>query len=431
MEESRKDDSRMTARRLWKNWKKIEKSHKNIEPTNHIFHGYQGDPIIPIGHVALNVEFKDTPKLLKFFVIESGQTNLIGRDFMQLFNINLAITGLNVIDICDHAKRMISQEFAQVVDGGLGTFKYAKVTLKLKADAIPSHTRPLPVPMVLKPKVENELNRLVANGTITQVLASEWSSQIVPVMRSNGTVRLCGNYIKLNKQLEDVFCPRPRIDDIYASLAGNTKFSKIDLSDAYLQFELSDESKSLVTISTHKGLFKVNRMPVGVKCSGFYFQKHIEQLFQGVSNVFIFQDDILVGHKEGENHLDILRLVLDKLAKAGLKVNVEKCKFLQDEIKYLGFVLTKHGMANYYSRFIPKIADLLEPMYKLLRKGQTFHFDDRCKNAFDELKSIIRSEQVLTYFDPQLPIYVITDASQTGMSGVLSHIMPDGTEKMV
>ncbi|KAF2879807.1 hypothetical protein ILUMI_26334 [Ignelater luminosus] len=88
-------------------------------------------------------------------------------------------------------------------------------------------------------------------------------------------------------------------------------------------------------------------------------------------------------------------------------------------------------MANYYSRFIPKIADLLEPMYKLLRKGQTFHFNDRCKNAFDELKSIIRSEQVLTYFDPQLPIYITTDASQTGMSGVLSHIMPDGTEKMV
>ncbi|KAF2891069.1 hypothetical protein ILUMI_15103 [Ignelater luminosus] len=210
-------------------------------------------------------------------------------------------------------------------------------------------------------------------------------------MRSNGAVRLCGNYIKLNKQLEDVYYPLPRIDDIYASLTGNTKFSKIDLSDAYLQFELSDESKSLVTISTHKGLFKVNRMPFGVKCSGFYFQKHIEQLFQGVFNVFIFQDDILVEHKEGENHLDILRLVFDKLVKAGLKVNVEKCKFLQDEIKYLGFVLTKHGlskdmskvqaindtpyptdikqlrsfpgMANYYSRFIPKIADLLEPMY--------------------------------------------------------------------
>ncbi|KAF2888997.1 hypothetical protein ILUMI_17176, partial [Ignelater luminosus] len=88
-------------------------------------------------------------------------------------------------------------------------------------------------------------------------------------------------------------------------------------------------------------------------------------------------------------------------------------------------------MANYYSRFIPKRADSLEPMYKLLRKGQTFHFNDRCRNAFDELKSIIRSEQVLTYFDPQLPIYITTDASQTGMSGVLSHIMPDGTEKMV
>ncbi|KAF2890821.1 hypothetical protein ILUMI_15352, partial [Ignelater luminosus] len=157
--------------------------HKNIEQTNHIFHGYQDDPIIPIGHVGLNVECKDTLKLLKFFVIESGQTNLIGRDFMQLFNINLAITGLNVIHICDHAERMIFQEFPKVIDSGLGTFQYVKVTLKLKADAIPSQSRPLLVPMVLKPKVEKELNRLVANGTITPVIASEWSSQIVPVIR--------------------------------------------------------------------------------------------------------------------------------------------------------------------------------------------------------------------------------------------------------
>ncbi|XP_031343701.1 uncharacterized protein K02A2.6-like isoform X2 [Photinus pyralis] len=354
---------------------------------------------------------------------------------------------------------MITREFPEVVNGGLGTFKYAKITLKLKVNAIPSHSRPLPVPLVLKPKIEKELDRLIANGIITPVISSDWSSQIIPVMRSNGTVRICGNYIKLNKELEDVFYPLPRIDDIYASLSGNSKFSKIDLSDAYLQFELSDDSKGLVTISTHKGLFRVNRMPFGVKCSGFYFQKHIEQLFQGIPNVFIFQDDILVGHREEENELEILREVFDKLAKAGLKVNVDKCKFLQGEIKYLGFVLTKQGLAkdkeklqainvipyptnmkelrsfigmvNYYSRFVPKMSELLEPLYILLRQGQEFKFDEGCKNAFDRLKSIIMTDQVLTYFDPGLPIYITTDASKTGMSGVLSHIMPDGVERIV
>ncbi|XP_031350303.1 uncharacterized protein K02A2.6-like isoform X1 [Photinus pyralis] len=376
---------------------------------------------------------------------------------MQLFNINFS--GLNVIDIHDHASVMITREFPEVVNGGLGTFKYAKITLKLKVNAIPSHSRPLPVPLVLKPKIEKELDRLIANGIITPVISSDWSSQIIPVMRSNGTVRICGNYIKLNKELEDVFYPLPRIDDIYASLSGNSKFSKIDLSDAYLQFELSDDSKGLVTISTHKGLFRVNRMPFGVKCSGFYFQKHIEQLFQGIPNVFIFQDDILVGHREEENELEILREVFDKLAKAGLKVNVDKCKFLQGEIKYLGFVLTKQGLAkdkeklqainvipyptnmkelrsfigmvNYYSRFVPKMSELLEPLYILLRQGQEFKFDEGCKNAFDRLKSIIMTDQVLTYFDPGLPIYITTDASKTGMSGVLSHIMPDGVERIV
>lgn len=114
---------------------------------------------------------------------------------------------------------------------------------------------PNPITLALKAKVEYELERMQQRGIITPTITTDWSSYIVPVMRKNGTIRICGSYVSLNKNLLDVFYPLPRIEQIYASLNGNYLFSKIDLSDAYMQFELDDESKKLVTISTHKGLF--------------------------------------------------------------------------------------------------------------------------------------------------------------------------------
>ena len=77
---------------------------------------------------------------------------------------------------------------------------------------------------------------------------------------------------------------------------------KIDLSDAYLQFELDDESKQYVVINTHKGLFKCNRLPCGVSFAVALFQSIIERVIQGLPGVFAYLDDILViGHNKKEH----------------------------------------------------------------------------------------------------------------------------------
>lgn len=90
---------------------------------------------------------------------------------------------------------------------------------------------------------------------ITPVEHSDWATPVVPVNKKDGSGRLCGDFkVTLNSQLCVDKYPVPRIEDLFASLAGGQHFSKLDLANAYLQMEVEEESKKLLTISTQKGL---------------------------------------------------------------------------------------------------------------------------------------------------------------------------------
>lgn len=121
-------------------------------------------------------------------------------------------------------------------------------------------------------------------------------------------------------------------------------FSKLDLSNAYNQLELDDESQNLCTLSTHLGLFRVKRLPFGVKVAGAIFQKTIETLLCGIPNVMNFMDDIVVTGPDFESHLRTLEMVLKKLQSVGLRLNIEKSCFFMESISYLGFTIDKDGL---------------------------------------------------------------------------------------
>ena len=93
------------------------------------------------------------------------------------------------------------------------------------------------------------------------VQSSEWATPIVPVLKPDSTVRICGDY-----------------NDLYTKLAGGKTFSELDLSHAYEQMLLDEESKQYVTINTHKGLFQYNRLPYGVASAPGIFQRTIDNL---------------------------------------------------------------------------------------------------------------------------------------------------------
>ena len=111
------------------------------------------------------------------------------------------------------------------------------------------------------------------------------------------------------------------------------------MSQAYLQLALDDSSKEFVTINTHKGLFRYNRLPFGVVSAATIFQCYMDSLLQGCKVVTAYLDDILLAGSTVADYLENLSAVLDKLDKAGLRLNREKCSFLKPSVAYLGHVI--------------------------------------------------------------------------------------------
>ncbi|XP_045471838.1 uncharacterized protein LOC123678727 [Harmonia axyridis] len=182
-------------------------------------------------------------------------------------------------------------------------------------------TEPRPIAFALKEKVEKEIDRLVEENILTPVDYSDYATPIVPVLKSNGSVRICGDYsVTLNPNLEIDKFPLPRIEELFTKLQGGTIFTKIDLSSAFQQVELDDESKKLTTISTHRGLFFYNRLPFGIHSGPSKFQKIMEKVLVGFEDVTCFQDDILISSKDIKEHIDKVRSVLHKMSECGLTV---------------------------------------------------------------------------------------------------------------
>ena len=89
------------------------------------------------------------------------------------------------------------------------------------------------------------------------------------------------------------------------------------------------------------------------------------------------------------------------------------------------------GLVNYYARFLPNLSPTLHPLNRLLQHNTPWHWTDACTAAFDKVKRQIGSDLVLTHFHPDLPLHVASDASPYCLVAVLSHSMPDGTERPI
>ena len=91
--------------------------------------------------------------------------------------------------------------------------------------------------------------------------------------------------------------------DICLSLSGGQKFTKLDLSHAYQQIMLQEESQKLVTINTHKGLYRYTRWPFGVASAPAIFQQAMDVVLQGIPNAMCYLDDIMVTGASDQQHL--------------------------------------------------------------------------------------------------------------------------------
>ena len=223
--------------------------------------------------------------------------------------------------------------------------KNVSAHLELTENVKPKFFRPRPMPFALKDRIEQELDSLESANIITKVNFSNWAAPIVVVPKKDGKLRLCGDYkVTLNPSLEIDKYPLPKPDDLFATLSGGKVFSKIDLSQAYQQMQLDDCSKELVTVNTHCGLYRYNRLPFGVASAPALFQRAMDTVLQGIPNVICYIDDIPVSGKDHSHHLKNLEEVLKGLLEEGITVKCSKCTFLSSQVEYLGHIIDSKGL---------------------------------------------------------------------------------------
>lgn len=165
-------------------------------------------------------------------------------------------------------------------------------------------------------------------------------------------------------------------------------------------------------------------------------------------NAFVYIDDIIVTGCSMRHHLFNLHKVLNRLRKYNLKLNLDKCRFFNTEVNYLGHRITDKGIlpdaskyetiknypipenadevrrfvafCNYYRKFVPHFATIADPLNQLLKKRRQFVWTHTCQNSFNTLKRFLMSPMVLQYPDFSKPFILTTDASDTGSGAVLS-----------
>ena len=189
------------------------------------------------------------------------------------------------------------------------------------------------------------MTRLEKDGILSKVEYSEWATPIVPVVKQNRSVCMCGDFkVSVNPVLLAEQYPLLRIEDIFANLAGGKHFSKLDLRQAFHQMEVTEEPKKYLTINVHKGLFQYNRLLFGVSSSPAIWQRAIDQVLQGIPGTQCILDDMIVSGKTDKEHLENLESVLKRLQDAGLKANKEEWEFFRARVQFCGHEIDREGL---------------------------------------------------------------------------------------
>ncbi|XP_063628947.1 uncharacterized protein LOC134800377 [Cydia splendana] len=417
-------------------------SKENLMVTTSRLHGYSGKNLDVLGKCFLKVVYKDNVYFLEFKVVDVPSAPVLGKNDCKLMNLVKRVFAVSETEQL-HSPAFVT-EYKDVFQG-IGCLP-GSYKIRVNRECKPVVHAPRKVPIPLREKLKAKLEDMERQGIIEKVEGpTDWVNSMTIVKKPNGDLRICLDPKELNQAIKREHFRLPTLDEIVSNLSGAQYFSTLDATNGFWQVKI--ENSDLCTFNTPFGRYKFLRMPYGISSACEVFHRKIYENFDDIEGVCMYVDDILVFAKTKSEHDERLRQVLERCRKINLKLNLTKCKFGLEEIKYLGHKITRKGLypddshisaiinmprpqnskdverllglTTYVGNFIPNLSNKTEPLRELLQKDIEWHWNERHENTWNVIKKCLSQKPVLQYYSMTKPIILSVDASKSGLGCVL------------
>jgi transposase InsO family protein len=455
---------------LIRNLKSIDNGQQGVRTAN-------GQLVKCLGKLQVAVTYDGITRRIKMLVVpEIVEQVILGMNFFHTFNLSVVNDRAEKVNlISEKPKQQESLDLTVVqqeqLHDALKGFKFSSEDFVGCQTVIKHHIetgeqKPICQRLYqyspdMENKIKEEIDRWLKLGYI-EAANTEWRHPIVPVIKKNGKVRLCLDARKLNQITKRDAYVSPDLNHIFRRFPQAKLFFSVDLTDAFMQTELTEESKEKTAFGIPgKGCYQYKRMPFGLLNSS-KTQSRVMNLVIGEDlepKVFHYLDDIVVAADDFDELVQLIKKVAERLSRYGLTVNPDKLNGPCERIKFVGRVFDCNGqhpeeakveaiknlsipktvkevrsivgMMNWYAHFIRDFSTVIAPITALIkRKAQKVLWNDDANDAFKKVKEILASYPVLRSPDYKRPFIVQSDASQVGIGGVLAQ-MDDNNQEYV
>ena len=424
--------------------KKIGSTDK-LEPNKNKLVSYTGQHLNTKGQIRLQSRYKHSEKTLTFHVVDTQAEPILGLQAcidLQLVKLLLSVEEKQLSSMTADS---VKQDYPHLFSG-MGDLGEAKI--QLQDEAIGVIDAPRRVPLALKDRLKQELDRMQEGSVIEKVVEpTDWVNSLVVVEKPNGKLRVCLDPRNLNKAVKRPHYNMPTLEDAVAKMAGAKFFSKLDAQSGYWQIRLDEKSSYLTTFNTPFGRYRFKRLPFGIISAQDLFQQKMDEIFENMQGVTPLIDDVIIHGRTQEEHDQNLRAALDKATESKLRLNADKLTVGEKEVEYFGHLITADGlkpdpkkvkaietmppptskkelqtvlgMITYLAKFAPQLSETTKPMRDLLKEDIEFVWDKPQEESFRKVKEIITKQPVLAYFDPKKHTTLQVDASKHGLGATL------------
>ena len=336
-------------------------------------------------------------------------------------------------------------------------------TVPLKDGFKPKKLPACRVPEKLKPEVDKQIQEMLRNGIIRKS-NSPMASPLVCVLKGKegcDGVRLAVDYRYVNSFTHDDSYPLPDLQSIFQCVGYSNLITVADCKASYWQLPMREDQKWLTAFVCDAGVFEFNRTTFGLKGSGSFFVRAINEILQPVKGFCeSFVDDVAVHSNKWKNHMRDLKKFLTKIKSLGLTLNLKKCKWAQSQVKFCGRIIgsgkqfadpgklrvlqdmqppkTKRelrrilGFFNYFREHIPNFAEVAKSLTDFTTKEyrSAISWNENHQQAFDELKMLLQKTTIepLYTIDFTKPFNLFVDASAYMVSSALTQTDPKENE---